>query len=90
MKPNQPHHAISIPNGYHIQNGYATTMTNGTPPYLQQGAQQNGLAVQQIQLKNAFANGQPEMAIAVTGSWPASYIRHVVNNGANFNLLVGV
>jgi len=53
-------------------------MTNGTPPYLQQGAQQNGLAIQQIQLKNAFVNGQPEMAIAVPGSRPASYIGHVL------------
>jgi hypothetical protein len=24
LKPSQPHHAISIPNGYHVQNNYAT------------------------------------------------------------------
>jgi enhancer of polycomb-like protein len=89
MKPSQPHHAISIPNGYHIQNNYAPTIPNGTPTYIHPGTQQNGLAVQQIQLKNAFTNGQPEMAIAVNGSRPASYIGHVVSNGTNFNLPVG-
>ena len=24
LKPSKPHHAISIPNGYHVQNNYAT------------------------------------------------------------------
>jgi enhancer of polycomb-like protein len=89
MKPTQSHHAISIPNGYHVQNNYAAAMPNGTATYLHPGAQPNGLTVQQIQLKNAFANGQQEMAIAVNGSRPASYIGHVVSNGANFNLPVG-
>jgi enhancer of polycomb-like protein len=89
MKPAQPQHPISIPNGYHIQNNYAAAMPNGTPAYLHPSAQQNGLTVQQIQLKNAFANGQPEMAIAVNGSRGASYIGHVVGNGTNFNLPVG-
>ena len=28
MKPTQPYRAISIPNGYHIQNNYAATMSN--------------------------------------------------------------
>lgn len=89
MKPTQPHHAISIPNGYHLQNSYAPAITNGTPTYIHPGTQQNGLPVQQIQLKNAFTNGQPEMSIAVNGSRGASYIGHVVSNGANFNLPVG-
>jgi len=88
-KPAQPHHPISIPNGYHIQNNYATAMSNGTPAYLHPSAQQNGLTVQQIQLKNAFTNNQPEMAIAVNGSRSANYIGHVVGNGANFNIPVG-
>ncbi|KAI9453934.1 enhancer of polycomb-like-domain-containing protein, partial [Russula earlei] len=89
IKPTQPHHAISIPNGYHIQNSYATAMSNGTPTYLHPSSQQNGLTVQQIQLKNAFTNGQPDIPIAVNGSRPASYIGHVVGNGTNFNLPVG-
>jgi enhancer of polycomb-like protein len=89
MKPAQPHHSISIPNGYHLQNNYAAAMSNGTPAYLHPGSQQNGLTVQQIQLKNAFSNGQPDMAIAMNGSRPASYIGHVVSNGTNFNLPVG-
>ncbi|KAI0280469.1 hypothetical protein BGY98DRAFT_1095464 [Russula aff. rugulosa BPL654] len=89
IKPTQPHPAISIPNGYHIQNNYAPTMPNGTTTYLHPGAQQNGLTVPQIQLKGAFTNGQPEMPIAVNGSRPASYIGHVVGSGANFNLPVG-
>ena len=45
-------------------------------------AQQNGLNVQQIQLKNPFTNGQPETR-------PTSNIEHVVGNGTNFNLPVG-
>ena len=89
IKATQPHSAISIPNGYHIQNNYAPTMPNGTTTYLHPGAQQNGLTVPQIQLKGAFTNGQPELPIAVNGSRPASYIGHVVSNGANFNLPVG-
>jgi enhancer of polycomb-like protein len=89
IKPTQAHPAISIPNGYHIQNNYAPTMPNGTTTYLHPGAQQNGLTVPQIQLKGAFTNGQPEMPLAVNGSRPASYIGHVVGNGANFNLPVG-
>ena len=90
VKPTQSHHAISIPNGYHVQNNYAAAMSNGTAAYLHPGAQPNGLTVQQqIQLKNAFTNGQQEMAIAVNGSRPASYIGHVVSNGTNFNLPVG-
>ena len=89
IKPTQPHAAISIPNGYHIQNNYAPSMPNGTTTYLHPGAQQNGLTVPQIQLKGAFTNGQPEMPIAVNGSRPASYIGHVVSNGTNFNLPVG-
>jgi len=64
-------------------------MPNGTTTYLHPGAQQNGLTVPQIQLKGAFTNGQPEMPIAVNGSRPASYIGHVVSNGANYNLPVG-
>lgn len=89
IKPTQPHAAISIPNGYHIQNNYAPTLPNGTTTYLHPGAQQNGLAVPQLQLKGAFTNGQPEMPITVNGSRAASYIGHVVSNGANFNLPVG-
>jgi enhancer of polycomb-like protein len=89
IKATQSHHAISIPNGYHVQNNYAAALPNGTATYLHPGAQPNGLTVQQIQLKNAFTNGQQEMAVAVNGSRPASYIGHVVNNGANFNLPVG-
>ncbi|KAF8495934.1 enhancer of polycomb-like-domain-containing protein [Russula emetica] len=86
IKPTQPHAAISIPNGYHIQNNFAPSMPNGTTTYLHPGAQQNGLTVPQIQLKGAFTNGQPEMPIAVNGSRPAAYI---VSNGSNFNLPVG-
>ncbi|KAI9437906.1 enhancer of polycomb-like-domain-containing protein [Lactarius psammicola] len=89
IKPSQSHHALSLPNGYHMQNNYAATMTNGTATYLHHGTQQNGLTVQQLQLKNAFTNGQPDMAIAVNASRPASYIGHVVGNGTNFNLPVG-
>ena len=89
IKPTQSHHALSLPNGYHLQNNYAATMTNGTSTYLHHSPQQNGLTVPQLQLKNAFTNGQPDMAIAVNGSRPASYIGHVVGNGANFNLPVG-
>jgi len=88
IKPTQSHHVLSLPNGYHMQNNYAAALTNGTTTYLHPGAQQNGLTVQQLQLKNAFTNGQPEMAIAVNGSRPASYIGHVVGNGTNFNLPV--
>ena len=88
IKPTQ-HPAISIPNGYHIQNNYAPSMPNGATTYLHPGVQQNGLTVPQIQLKGAFTNGQPEMPIAVNGSRPASYIGHVVSNGTNFNLPVG-
>ena len=89
VKPTPSHHALSLPNGYHMQNNYAATLTNGTTTYLHPGSQQNGLTVQQLQLKNAFTNGQPEMAIAVNGTRPASYIGHVVGNGTNFNLPVG-
>lgn len=89
MKPTQSHHAISISNGYHIQNNYAASIPNGTPTYLHPTTQQNGLNVQQIQLKSALTNGQPEMPIAVNGSRPAYNIGHVVGNGANFNLPVG-
>jgi enhancer of polycomb-like protein len=83
IKPAQ-HPAISIPNGYHIQN-YAPSMPNGTATYLHPGAQQNGLTVPQIQLKGAFTNGQPEHPITINGSRPAPYIA----NGNNFNLPVG-
>jgi len=89
IKPTQPHHAIPIPNGYHVQNNYATAVPNGNPTYLHASTQQNGLTVQQFPLKNAFTNGQPDMAIAVNGSRPASYIGHVVSTGTNFNLPVG-
>jgi enhancer of polycomb-like protein len=86
IKPTQSHHALSLPNGYHLQNNYAPTNTT----YLHHSPQQNGLTVPQLnQLKNAFTNGQPDMAIPVNGSRPASYIGHVVGNGANFNLPVG-
>ncbi|KAI0300651.1 enhancer of polycomb-like-domain-containing protein [Multifurca ochricompacta] len=88
MQPNQGHHAISLPNGYHMQNNYAAAMTNGATTYLHPGTQQNGLSVQQIQLKNVFSNGQQEIPIPVNGSRPASYIGHV-SNGTNFNLPVG-
>jgi hypothetical protein len=64
IKPIQSHHALSLPNGYYLQNIYAATLTNGTATYLHPGTQQNG-TVQQLQLKNAFTNGQPDMAIAV-------------------------
>ena len=86
IKPTQSHHALSLQNGYHLQNNYAAAMTNGSATYLHQ---QNGLTVPQLQLKNAFTNGQQDMAIAVNGSRPASYIGHVVSNGANYNLPVG-
>lgn len=89
IKPTQSHHALSLPNGYHLQNNYAAAMTNGAATYLHPNTQQNGLTVPQLQLKNAFTNGQQDMAIAVNGSRPASYIGHVVGNGANFNLPVG-
>ncbi len=85
MKPTQSHHPISTPNGYN----YAAAISNGTPAFLHPSTQQNGLPVQQNQLKNAFTHGQPEMAIAVNGLRPASYIGHVVGNGTNFNLPVG-
>jgi hypothetical protein len=49
-------------------------MSNGAPAFLPPSTQQNGLPVQLNQLKNASTNGQPEMAIAVNGSRPASYI----------------
>jgi len=88
MKPTQPHPAISIPNGYHIQNNYAPTMPNGATTYLHPSAQQNGLTVPQIQLKGAFTNGQPEIPIGVNGSRSAAYIGHVVSNGT-INLPVG-
>jgi enhancer of polycomb-like protein len=88
MKPTQPHHAISIPNGYHPQNSY--TLPNGTATYILPGTQPNGFPVQQIPLKNVFTNGQPEMAIAVNGSRPAaSYIGHAVSNATNFSLPAG-
>jgi len=89
IKPTQSHHALSLPNGYPLQNNYAATMTKGTTTYLHHSPQQNGLTVPQLQLKNAFTNGQPDMAIALNGSRPASYIAHAVGNGANFNLPVG-
>jgi enhancer of polycomb-like protein len=89
LKPTQPHPAISIPNGY-MQNNYVPTMPNGTTTYLHPSAQPNGLTVQQIPLKGAFANGQAEMPIAVNvSSRPAYNIGHVVSNGTNFNLPVG-
>ena len=83
IKPTQPHPAISIPNGYHIQNNYAPSMPNGNTTCLYPGAQQNGLTVTQIQLKGAFTNGRSEMPIAVNGSRHASYIGYVVSNGTN-------
>jgi hypothetical protein len=45
-KPTQPRHAISIPNGYHIQINYAAAMSNGTPAFLPPNLQHNGLLVQ--------------------------------------------
>ncbi len=89
VKATQSHHALSLPNGYHMQNNYAANITNGGTTYIHPGTQPNGLSVQQLQLKNAFANGQQDMAIPVNGSRPASYIGHVVGNGTNFNLPVG-
>ncbi|KAI0262080.1 enhancer of polycomb-like-domain-containing protein [Gloeopeniophorella convolvens] len=89
-KPAQPHHAITLPNGYHMPNNYATAIPNGATTYLHLGAQQNGLTPQQIQsLKSSFANGPQEMPLAVNGSRPASYIGHVPGNGPHFNLPMG-
>jgi hypothetical protein len=68
IKPTQSHHALSLPNGYHLQNNYAAAMTNRTATYLHPSMQQNGLTVLQLQLKNVFTNGQQDMAITVNGS----------------------
>ncbi|KAH9170200.1 hypothetical protein EDB89DRAFT_2072190 [Lactarius sanguifluus] len=38
IKPTQSHHELSLPNGYHMQNNYAATLTNGTT-YLNHGTQ---------------------------------------------------
>ena len=86
IKLTQSHHALSLQNGYHLQNNYAAAMTNGSTTYLHQ---QNRLTVLQLQLKNAFTNGQQDMAIAVNGSRPVSYIGHVVGNGTLTTIFVG-
>jgi enhancer of polycomb-like protein len=54
IKPTQSHHALSFPNGYHLQN------TNGIATYLHPCTQKNGLTMLQLWLKNAFTNGQQE------------------------------
>src|SRR6266702_1067384 len=64
-------------------------MANRTTTCLHPGTRQNKFIVQQLQLKNTSTNGKQDMAIAVNGSRPASYIGHVVSNGTNFNLPVG-
>jgi hypothetical protein len=60
IKPTQSHHALPLPNGYHLQNNYAAAMTNGIATYLHPCTQKNGLTVLQLWLKNAFTNGQQE------------------------------
>lgn len=89
MKPTQDHRAISIPSRCDIQNDYTAAMSNEILAFLPPSMQQDGLPVQLNQLKNASTIGQPEMAIAVNGSRPASYIGYVVGNRADFNLPVG-
>jgi enhancer of polycomb-like protein len=93
----QPHAAITIPvmpNGYHI-NGYPPPTGNSSPmPY--PGATTNGLSAQQMQtIKSAFA-GIPAIqdmsALQANGGnmmarGPATYMAHVVPNGANYEML---
>ncbi|KAH9010915.1 hypothetical protein EDB85DRAFT_2281909, partial [Lactarius pseudohatsudake] len=61
---------------------FVATPSSSIPPPVSQTSSQAAA------LKNAFTNGQPDMTIAVNGSRPASYIGHIVGNGANFDLLV--
>ncbi|KAI0057206.1 hypothetical protein BV25DRAFT_1812676 [Artomyces pyxidatus] len=88
-KPSSTHHAITMPNGYHL-NGFNSSMSNGGYSY-PTSQPTNGLTAQQLQsLKSVFTmpNGQ-EMSMSVNGvnpSRPASYIGHVVANGANYSL----
>src|SRR6266702_1408309 len=64
-------------------------MANRITTCIHPGTRQNKFIVQQLQLKNTSTNGKQDMAIAVNGSRPASYIGHVVSNRTNFNLPVG-
>ncbi|KAN0130003.1 hypothetical protein V8E53_012157 [Lactarius tabidus] len=66
IKPTQLHHALPLPNGYHLQNNYTAAMTNGIATYLHPCMQKNGLTVPQLWLKNAFTNGQQEWSLQST------------------------
>ncbi|KAF9221104.1 hypothetical protein BS17DRAFT_797325 [Gyrodon lividus] len=79
---------VSIPlNGYHVPiNGY--TIPNG--PYMQHARQPNGLSLQQMQsLKMALAQGQDVNAAIHGRPIQTSYVGHLVQNGAHYNMQMG-
>ncbi|THH11138.1 hypothetical protein EW146_g8143 [Bondarzewia mesenterica] len=87
LKPPNPHHAMNMPNGYHM-NSYSPSMPNAAA-YLHANMPHGPLSIQQMQsLKSAFA-GQ-DMTMQVNGNRPAAYMGHVIPNGANYNLPLGV
>lgn len=91
-KSQEHHHGVPVPNGYHLTaiNGYPA-MPNGSPYLHHPNAPHNVLSIQQKQnLKSAFAAnaGQEGNPMQSNGGrpLPASYMAHVVPNGANFNM----
>ena len=78
---------MNMPNGYYINN-YNPSISN-TAAYMHANMQHSPLSIQQMQsLKSAFT-GQ-DLPIQVNGNRPAAYMGHVVPNGANYNLPLGV
>lgn len=103
LKPPNPHHAITMPNGYHM-NGFAqNAMQNGAQGYPAY-ANMQGLTMQQMQALKQYAathgQGQQQQDLSgggggaagmpsTNGSRPAAYMGHVAPNGANYNLPLG-
>ncbi|KAN0129912.1 hypothetical protein V8E53_012238 [Lactarius tabidus] len=81
IKPTQSHHALPLPNGYHLQNNYAAAMTNRITTYLHPCTQKNGLTVLQLWLKNAFTNGQQEWSSQSTAHASLGLLRSTKAKG---------
>lgn len=98
LKPPNPHHAITMPNGYHMNGFSSNAMQNGAQSYPTYPNMQ-GLTMQQMQALKQFAathGGQQQQDLggnggaagmpSTNGSRPAAYMGHVAPNGANYNL----
>ncbi|KAI0047478.1 hypothetical protein FA95DRAFT_1518958 [Auriscalpium vulgare] len=85
VKPPATHHAITMPNGYHM-NAFNPALPNGGG-FTYTAPQTSNLSAQALQNLRSVYN-LPAQDLTLNASRAASYIGHVVPNGSSFNLPV--